>query len=126
MSRLLIMLAALALLRCGGGGQQKETYAEGVIRRDKRARDTGSELNIRNIQKAIDDYRNDNDAYPAGNDYTVLIPALTPTYIVVLPERDSWGRRYRYESDGRSYRLSSNGQDGLPHTPDDVVLTGSS
>lgn len=124
MYRVLIVLAVLALLRCGGG-PQKETYAEGVIRRNKQARDTGSDLNIRNIQKAIEDYRNDNDAYPAGNDYTVLTPALTPTYIVVLPERDSWGVRYRYESDGRSYRLSSNGQDGLPHTPDDVVVTGS-
>ena len=117
-------LIALALL-CGcSTGEKKESYAQGVIRRNTKVRNTGSDLNLRNIAKALEDYRADNDNYPVCGDYTQLEPALTPDHIRILPARDPWGFRYRYQSDGRTFRLASVGQDGRDGTPDDIVISG--
>ncbi|MEW6367451.1 MAG: type II secretion system protein GspG [Acidobacteriota bacterium] len=118
-----ICLLTLALL-CGcTSGPKKETYAEGVIRRNAKVRNTGSDLNLRNIAKALEDYHADNGNYPVCGDYTQLEPMLSPEHIRILPARDAWGYRYRYSSDGTTYRLASVGYDGREGTADDIVIS---
>ncbi len=118
-------LLALALLcGCTTGGQKKETYAEGVIRRNAKVRNTGSDVNLRNIAKALEDYHADNSNYPVCSDYTQLEPMLSPEHMRILPASDAWGFRYRYFSNGTTYRLASVGQDGREGTADDIVVTG--
>lgn len=41
-------------------------------------------------------------------------------YIDEPPAKDPWGAEYNYELDGESYRLWSNGPDGIEGTEDDV------
>lgn len=119
----LVVVFSLVLLSFGcGSGSQEETYDQRIIRRNTQVRTVGSDAEMRNVAKALESYRADNDSYPAGDNYILLRQYLSPTYMTDLPEQDAWGNRYRYHSDGRSFRLSSNGQDRLEGTADDVVV----
>jgi len=53
----------------------------------------------------------------------VLKSALSPNYLVLLPERDAWGNPFSYHSNGRSYRIVAPGKDGQEGTADDIVLS---
>src|SRR3989344_6607266 len=100
-----------------------------------KARDTARKATLRQLQKAIELYRNANGSYPVampcfasepgtpvcGTNGGNWIPGLTPTYLSILP-RDpvgglstnpactagGWTRSYIYESDGTHYKLFSN------------------
>lgn len=122
-STLTILFGCFLLAGCGSNPPEQR-YVEGVVRRNATARNTGSDANIRNIQKAIDSYYSDNTSCPPAADYAMLSSYLCPTYMTVLPNRDSWGFPYRYHTDGRSYTLSSVGSDGQEGTADDIIVRG--
>jgi len=118
-AKAVILLFLLFTWACG---YDPNEYAKSVVRRNARSRNVGSEINIRAIARALEDYYAENDGYPVGSDATALATALSPDLMHVVPQRDAWGFRYVYESDGRSYRLSSVGQDGKLGTADDIVM----
>ncbi len=115
---------ALLLLFATGCGYDPEQYAKSVISRNARVRNEGTEINIRAVAMALENYCTENNGYPVGTDYSVLDTTLSPDYMHVLPARDAWGFRYRYQSDGKSFRLTSVGRDGIAGTADDIVLIG--
>jgi general secretion pathway protein G len=84
------------------------------------------------LENALDMYRLDNGRYPSseqGLKALVSRPAVAPEprnyrsegYIRRLPQ-DPWGNDYRLVSPGEhhAFDLSSDGQDALPGTSDDI------
>ena len=65
----------------------------------EKARDAQRTAEIREVQKALEFYYDDNNSYPASPDRlfpdSILATALVPEYIRVLPESPS-GLNYRY------------------------------
>ena len=70
---------------------------------------------LRSVGTAIETYSIDHNLYPAqyGGLVPVRImkPLLEPTYIRVLPNKDSWGHDLLYWSDESSYIIISTGND---------------
>ena len=75
----------------------------------ERARWTMSDLSSWHI--CFEAYKTDYDRYPTGTAAGIRA-ALEPVYIRHLPMNDAWGRPYRVESDGKTYRIVSAGSDG--------------
>lgn len=105
-----------------------------------RARDTRRKADMRTIQTALEEYYNDNNAYPStGMGYwgvcvyggsktttgaNAYIPGLTPNYINTLPVDPlgiltEWSG-YLYVSDGNNYKLTchSTGPESYPSAGD--------
>jgi len=70
----------------------------------------------------IEAYRQRNGASPSATDIVGLTNILHPTYMTDLVRLDAWGRQIRYEVVGASFRLASDGADGVRGTPDDLQL----
>ena len=70
----------------------------------------------------IEAYRQRNGASPSATDIVGLTNILHPTYMTDLVRLDAWGRQIRYEVVGASFRLVSDGADGVRGTPDDLQL----
>lgn len=70
----------------------------------------------------IEAYRQRNGASPNATDIVGLTNTLHPTYMTDLVRLDAWGRQIRYEVVGTSFRLLSDGADGVRGTPDDLQL----
>ena len=70
----------------------------------------------------IESYRQRNGASPNATDIVGLTNILHPTYMTDLIRLDAWGRPIRYEVVGTSFRLVSDGADGVRGTPDDLQL----
>lgn len=97
----------------------------------KKARDAERRNDLKVLQKALEEYYNDNDAYPStsGNSWSSepgetiswitqsggeWIPGLSPSYVAALPSDPLGGdsticpgfkRSYLYRSDGSEYTL---------------------
>ena len=61
---------------------------------------------------ALDAYRTDHPAYPVMKTPEDARAAVEPVYIKHLPLTDAWGRPYRVESDGKTFKVVSSGADG--------------
>ena len=70
----------------------------------------------------IETYRQRNGTSPNATDIVGLTNILHPTYMTDLVRLDAWGRPIRYEVTGTSFRLLSDGADGVRGTPDDLQL----
>jgi hypothetical protein len=70
----------------------------------------------------IEAYRQRNGASPNATDIVGLTNILHPTYMPDLIRLDAWGRPIHYEVVGASFRLLSDGPDGIRGTPDDLQL----
>ncbi len=70
----------------------------------------------------IEAYRQRNGASPNATEIVGLTDILHPTYMTDLVRLDAWGRPIRYEVVGASFRLLSDGADGVRGTPDDLQL----
>ena len=75
----------------------------------ERARWTMSDL--ANWRACFEAYKNDYGRYPTGT-LADIHDALVPLYADQLPMDDAWGRPWRVQSDGTSYRIVSAGSDG--------------
>ena len=91
-----------------------------------RARESGTESEMRNIATAIEMYNADKNYYPKTSSIDELKVALEgdPGYMAVVPTKDMWGVGYGYEStDGKTYTLTSCGVDGETGGDDNIVFT---
>lgn len=95
-------VAAIAipnLLSAIDRGKQKRTMAD-----------------LRTISVVCEQYLVDNGTYPGPTEGWVPVEAIAeqvePVYVRGLPRDDGWGHPILFWSDGRSYRIVSNGQDG--------------
>jgi len=67
-------------------------------------------------------FKQRNGSSPNAAEIVGLTNILHPTYMVDLVRLDGWGRPIRYEVVGTSFRLLSDGADGVRGTPDDILL----
>jgi len=85
-----------------------------------RARESGTESDMRTAATALEMFKIDNDSYPSTDEGIGLLK--DDGYIKNIPEEDFWGNQYRYSSDGSSYTYRSFGVDGEAETEDDIVF----
>jgi hypothetical protein len=74
------------------------------------------------LAAGIATFRQRNGTSPNATEIVGLTDILHPTYMTDLVRLDAWGRPIRYEVQGASFRLLSDGPDGVRGTPDDVLL----
>jgi len=87
--------------------------------------DSRKRTTLESFQKlaiGIESYRQRNGASPNATVIVGLTNILHPTYMTDLIRLDAWGRPIRYEVVGTSFRLVSDGADGVRGTPDDLQL----
>jgi hypothetical protein len=115
-----LFTAALLLIACGRTGEQA---AHQVLHAIDQGKLIGTRGTMENIGKALTTYSMDHGGYPQGasiQEATVaLVPAFLPSAITV----DSWGNTLLYQSDTRSFTLTSPGADGRVGGADDLVMT---
>ena len=87
-----------------------------------RAKESRTEIEMRNISTALSIYIADNNSYPLTADYPNDIE--TGGYMGNVPDEDAWDTAYQYvSSDGLSYTLESFGIDEADGGGDDIVFT---
>jgi hypothetical protein len=97
------------------GPKIEQVMTEVMAEQQKKRPWRGTMSDMRSVATALESYAIDHgDDYPAG-DYASLKPALTPTYIRELPEKDMWGHPYAYvvSTDRKHYRIVSAGSDTI-------------
>lgn len=78
------------------------------------------------VSDALAAYRDANGAFPALDDRVGLRTLVPDHWDGDGDFIDGWGNPLRYRVQGEDYTLTSDGPDGEPSTPDDVILvTGS-
>jgi hypothetical protein len=75
------------------------------------------------IAKALSDFRRDRGYFVVADKESVLIDHLSPKYLARVIRVDPWHRPYQYDGQQDHYSLRSLGPDGIPNTPDDVVVS---
>jgi type II secretion system protein G len=86
-----------------------------------RAKESRTELEIKNISTALSTYYTDNNSYPITNDYPDCLQ--TGGYMENVPINDAWGTAYQYSSpDGLSYTMKSFGENKENGGGDDIVF----
>jgi len=87
-----------------------------LINAINRGRAKRTMTDLRTVGTAIEMYRIDHERLPPPSDSMVevsaLSSALVPAYIKSLPTEDAWKHPLMYWSDGKHYRLISQGRDG--------------
>ncbi len=82
---------------------------------------------MQKVADAVEKYRSTNGSLPNARDIVGLADILHPQYMNDLVREDGWGKPIIYEVTGpSSFRLLSQGPDGLPGTGDDIVITSGS
>jgi type II secretion system protein G len=94
-----------------------------------RARQKRTMADIRTIALGVDAYATDLNRFPAAAGYALpsgltlptatistILPAISPTYLRVVPMKDGWNSWFTYATDAANvnYALRSNGADGQP------------
>ena len=82
---------------------------------------------MQRVAEAVEKYRSTNGSLPNARDIIGLADILHPRYMSDLVREDGWGKPLIYELTGPStFRLISQGPDGVPGTGDDIVVTSGS
>jgi general secretion pathway protein G len=103
-----------------------------TTQQDEAMRDA-AKLGMVNVQQALQLYRVHNHRFPTTDQQLralVQNPGNAPKwrgpYIEEEKLRDPWGNELQYESDGRTFKLTSGGPDGTIGNEDDVTYPESS
>jgi hypothetical protein len=79
---------------------------------------------MQKLAEAVAKFSAANGSLPNARDIVSLTDILNPRYMKELVREDGWGKPILYEVTGPSaFRLVSDGPDGRPGTPDDIVIT---
>jgi type II secretion system (T2SS) protein G len=117
---LALLTTALAFTGCGKAGEQA---AHDVLHAIDQGKLIGTRGTMENLGKALTTYSMDRGSYPQGSSIqeatTALVPAFLPSPVTV----DAWGNTLVYQSDSKSFTLTSPGADGRVGTADDMVMT---
>jgi hypothetical protein len=105
---------------CGRGGEQA---AHDVLHALDQGKVIGTRGSMENIGKALTSYSMDHGGYPQGASIQDATAALVPAFLPSPVTVDAWGNTLAYQSDARSFTLTSPGADGRVGTADDMVMT---
>ena len=78
---------------------------------------------LESIATALESFRRERGFYLESKSEAALIDNLSPRYLSRVLRVDPWHQPYQYEGARTNYVLRSNGPDGKPDTPDDVIIT---
>ncbi len=85
---------------------------------------------INTVATAVESFAIDNRRYPGPTEGFVpvgtIIKDVQPNYVRELPLVDAWGGTLLYWSDGTTYRIVSQGADGVANLPPDDPRAGTS
>jgi hypothetical protein len=74
------------------------------------------------LSSALDAYRKARSHFPVAENISLVFDELIPTYLSPPPRVDLWGMPFAYRGTEGGYRLSSDGPDRKPNTPDDLIV----
>jgi type II secretion system (T2SS) protein G len=115
-----LFMTALLLLACGKTG---ENAAHEVLHAIDQGKIVGTRGTMENIGKALTTYSIDRGEYPRGMSLQEATVALVPAFLPSAVTVDAWGNTLVYQSDTKSFTLTSPGADGRVGTADDMVMT---
>ena len=115
-----LFVTALLLLACGKAG---ENAAHEVLHAIDQGKIVGTRGTMENIGKALTTYSIDRGEYPRGMSMQEATVALVPAFLPSAVTVDAWGNTLVYQSDTKSFTLTSPGADGRVGTADDMVMT---
>lgn len=115
-------LAAVLALAAAGCGNTTEQYSRDVLHALDQGKLTGTRGTMETIGRALSAYAVDRGGYPAGGSAREMLAALSPAFLPMPQVADAWGNELGYQSDTRSYTLTSPGADGRIGSDDDVVM----
>jgi type II secretory pathway pseudopilin PulG len=113
------LATALVLAACGRTGEQA---AHDVLHAIDQGKIIGTRGTMENIGKALTAYSMDRGAYPQGTSIQEATAALVPAFLPSPVTVDAWGNTLAYQSDTRSFTLTSPGADGRIGSADDMVM----
>lgn len=87
----------------------------------EKSRRAGAELET--VAAALRDFRRERGFYVVADDHAALVDSLSPRHLTRVIRIDPWHRPYKYEGTRDGFALRSDGADGKPSTPDDVVVS---
>lgn len=108
------------LLACGRTG---ERAAQDVVHAIDQGKVIGTRGTMENVGKALTAYAMDRGGYPQGRSIQDATAALVPSFLPSPVDVDAWGNTFDYQSDARSFTLTSPGADGRIGSADDMVMT---
>ncbi|SRR5213593_3982906 len=114
------LVAMLVLL--AGCGRAGENVSREVLRAIDQGKVTGTKGTMETLSRALSAYAIDRGGYPRGSSIRDAVAALTPAFLVSPVGADEWGNPFGYQSDTRSFTITSAGADGRVGTADDIVL----
>jgi len=113
-------LGCLLALACGHSGEQA---AHDVLHALDQGKVVGTRGTLDNLGKALTTYSMDHGGYPQGGSIQEATAALVPAFLPSPVTVDAWGNTLVYQSDTRTFTLTSPGADGRVGTADDMVMT---
>ena len=117
---LVALTAALIPSACGKTGEQA---AHQVLHAIDQGKLIGTRGTMENIGKALTTYSMDKGGYPQGSSIQEATAALVPAFLPSPVTVDAWGNTLAYQSDTRSFTLTSPGADGRIGSADDMVMS---
>lgn len=103
-----IVITMLYLLLASISSAAESTYCPTDA---ERARWTMSDM--MSWKTVFEAYKVDYNGYPVITKSEEALKFFEPVYIRKAPVNDAWGRPYRIESDGKTFRVVSGGADGI-------------
>ena len=113
----------VALMSVAGCGRAGENAAHEVLHAIDQGKIAGTKGNMETLARGIEASALDRGGYPPGSSIDQATSVLVPTYMPGAVTTDAWGNTLLYQSDGRSFTLTSPGADGRAGSADDVVMT---
>ena len=117
---LVALTAALIPSACGKTGEQA---AHQVLHAIDQGKLIGTRGTMENIGKALTTYSMDRGGYPPGTSIQEATAALVPAFLPSPVTVDAWGNTLAYQSDTKSFTLTSPGADGRIGSADDMVMS---
>jgi len=115
-----LISALLFSTACGRAGEQA---AQDVLHAIDQGKVIGTRGTMETIGKALTTYAMDHGGYPQGSSIQEATAALVPAFLPSAATVDAWGNTLVYQSDTRSFTLTSPGADGRTGSADDMVMT---
>lgn len=79
---------------------------------------------LENLAFALEAYRRERGFYVVSDSGASLVDHLNPRHLKSIIRLDPWHHPYEYEGAADRFVLRSNGPDGKPNTPDDLIRRG--
>lgn len=120
---IVLFLQVFALMGCKKEGEE---YARTLMKTLDMKKILATRNSMDKIAFSLNRYMIDYGHYPVGEDLGSVEFDLVPSYIGNIPMMDAWGNEFHYTSDGLHFTLTSDGDDSVENSSDDIIMTDGS